>query len=392
MRHKTQLFNGAEDDHYHTRLQHTIEVEEIALSIAKRINEGHKAQLCSLDRISKISLLHDIGHTPFGHAGERALHEMVSGQGGKAFNLPSFMDMGIAIGFKHNLNSGLLYSESVNYKDIDFEVLDGIVKHSGLFYKKEDNLDYGFEYIFQGKSEYSDSNPLTIEGFIVKYADEIAQICSDYLDISQGAGIADSEVMKWDPYVRLNCDGSQKRVNARKAANYLIDLFVKCLKINKQGCEFSKSDFIDSISSFDITRSAFIKSNQKIKQYDEEKKKIIKKLFAEYYVKPEKMSPDFFDDFVYRAKRIKYTNGNFFHNNVEILKGNNPKNVINCVKRVENSLCTSDKFNKLSGNIKKSYRSFLKIYIRSIAVHISKMTDNYANHKYKELFDNDAAI
>ena len=113
MRHKTQLYNGNVDDHYHTRLQHTLEVEEIAIRMAQTISATMNNVSFDLSKISTMALLHDIGHTPFGHAGERALYEIVSGKCSKEYDLPDFKKKKLAIGFKHNLNSGLLYIESI---------------------------------------------------------------------------------------------------------------------------------------------------------------------------------------------------------------------------------------------------------------------------------------
>ena len=71
LKHKTQVFLAPESDHYRTRLTHTLEVSQIARTIARalRLNE---------DLTEAIALGHDLGHTPFGHAGERALQELAS--------------------------------------------------------------------------------------------------------------------------------------------------------------------------------------------------------------------------------------------------------------------------------------------------------------------------
>jgi dGTPase len=80
LEYKTQVFVNHEGDHYRTRLTHTLEVEQIAVSIARvlRVNE---------DLVQAIALAHDIGHPPFGHAGEDALRELMAGHGGFDHNL-----------------------------------------------------------------------------------------------------------------------------------------------------------------------------------------------------------------------------------------------------------------------------------------------------------------
>ncbi len=142
LKHKTQVFLAPTGDHYRTRLTHTLEVSQIARTISRglRLNE---------DLTEAIALGHDLGHTPFGHAGERALNEVYPG------------------GFKH-------YEQSLRVVDViekngqglnlTFEVRDGIVCHT------------------TGKEAD------TLEGRIVKYADHIAYINHD-IDDAERAGI-----------------------------------------------------------------------------------------------------------------------------------------------------------------------------------------------------------
>ena len=108
LKHKTQVFIAPGGDHYRTRLTHTLEVNQIARTIAR-------ALCLNEDLTEAISLGHDLGHTPFGHAGERALNEVLDG------------------GFRH-------YEQSVRVCDsleksgeglnLTYEVLDGIVCHT----------------------------------------------------------------------------------------------------------------------------------------------------------------------------------------------------------------------------------------------------------------------
>lgn len=138
LKHKTQVYISPEGDHYRTRLTHTLEVSQIARTVAKalRLNE---------DLTEAISLGHDLGHTPFGHAGERALNDVVSFE------------------FKHNQQS-LRVVERLENMNLTFEVRDGIVHHSDKVL------------------------PLTLEGMTVRYADRIAYINHD-IDDSIRAGV-----------------------------------------------------------------------------------------------------------------------------------------------------------------------------------------------------------
>ncbi len=150
LKHKTQVFLSPEGDHYRTRLTHTLEVSQIARTIARalRLNE---------DLTEAVALGHDLGHTPFGHAGERALDGIMKGHGG----------------FKH-------YRQSVRVVDklekngqglnLTFEVRNGIACHT------------------EGKEAE------TLEGRIVRLADRIAYINHDIDDAERAGVIKESDI------------------------------------------------------------------------------------------------------------------------------------------------------------------------------------------------------
>ena len=146
LKHKTQVFLSPEGDHYRTRLTHTLEVSQIARTIARgmQLNE---------DLTEAIALGHDLGHTPFGHAGERALSEAA----GREFN--------------HNEQSlRILRRLEKDGKGLNLtrEVLDGVLCHTGP--KQAD----------------------TPEGQIVRYADRIAYINHD-IDDAIRAGVLSAD-------------------------------------------------------------------------------------------------------------------------------------------------------------------------------------------------------
>jgi dGTPase len=146
LKHKTQVFLSPYGDHYRTRLTHTLEVSQIARTIAKalRLNE---------DLTEAIALGHDLGHTPFGHAGEKVLDELLEG------------------GFSHSQQS-LRVVEKLEYEgkglNLTFEVRDGISRHS------------------KGMGEILNTNsremPQTLEGQIVRVSDVIAYVNHDVDD------------------------------------------------------------------------------------------------------------------------------------------------------------------------------------------------------------------
>lgn len=136
LKHKTQVFISPGGDHFRTRLTHTLEVSQIARTIAR--------SLClNEDLVEAIALGHDLGHTPFGHAGESVLADLLTG------------------GFKHNEQSLRIVEVLENNGrglNLTVEVRDGILNHTGP------------------------DLPMTLEGQIVKIADRIAYVNHDIDD------------------------------------------------------------------------------------------------------------------------------------------------------------------------------------------------------------------
>jgi dGTPase len=158
LKYKTQVFLSPEGDHYRTRLTHTLEVSQVARTMARalRLNE---------DLTEAIALGHDLGHTPFGHAGERVLAEL----------LPA--------GF-HHVNQSLRVVEVLE-KDgsglnLSWEVRDGILRHSKG------------RGVLSGQD--SESLPATLEGQLVRLSDVIAYVNHDLDDAIRGGLINSHDV------------------------------------------------------------------------------------------------------------------------------------------------------------------------------------------------------
>ena len=233
MQDKTQLFYSNKGDHYRTRLTHTLEVYSIALEIARHIakknekqckqaqNESGKSntipKFVSDDRlIAAIALGHDVGHTPFGHVGERVLSAILEGKD----NLGGLIvdDTFDNHCFKHNINSYRILNQFKTPDGVvrlSWQVLDGVLKHtevckdpskclhlssanqndpyllqknllSGKLKTMADEVAPNSPYTYQTKFEYNKYNvALTLEGQIVAIADEIAQRVSDFDDAAR---------------------------------------------------------------------------------------------------------------------------------------------------------------------------------------------------------------
>ncbi|KAJ6644858.1 Arginine--tRNA ligase [Pseudolycoriella hygida] len=183
LQYKTQVFINHEGDHYRNRLTHSIEVATVARSISNTLN-------LSSDLAEVVALAHDLGHTPFGHAGEVALNECMKNFGG----------------FSHNAHSlKILTKLEKRYAAYDglnltWEVLEGIVKHNGPV--RTNIPDYVLEYNRQNDLDLS--NYSSAEAQIASLADDISYISHD-LEDSIGAKIIDfnhlSEIKFIDQYI-----------------------------------------------------------------------------------------------------------------------------------------------------------------------------------------------
>ena len=168
LKHKTQVFISPEGDHYRTRLTHTLEVSGIARTAARALQLNE-------DLAEAIALGHDLGHTPFGHAGESVLDEWLRGLG-----------LG---GFQHNQQSARVVEVLENDGqglNLTWEVVDGIRHHSG-----------------------DEAHPATLEAQIVHLADRIAYVNHD-IDDALRAGLITMADLPPGPVALLGQTGSER--------------------------------------------------------------------------------------------------------------------------------------------------------------------------------------
>ena len=173
LKHKTQVFLQPEGDHYRTRLTHTLEVSRIARTFARALELNE-------DLAEAISLGHDLGHTPFGHAGERALDDILRDRGG----------------FRH-------YEQSLRVVDIlekegcglnlTWEVRNGILRHT------------------------TDPLAATLEGQAVRLADRVAYVNHDIDEFGHRIFRMRRQVAFWRRvYVRTGCKGRNRKPGVHK--------------------------------------------------------------------------------------------------------------------------------------------------------------------------------
>ena len=233
--HKTQVFISPEGDHYRTRLTHTLEVAQIARTIAVALNLNE-------DLTEAIALGHDLGHTPFGHTGEDALNQL----------LPD--------GFRHNEQSVRVVEHLENDGhglNLTFEVIDGILNHRTV------------------------CQPATLEGQIVRISDKIAYMNHDVDDAIRAKILAPDDL---PPIAGIGGIGSTP---AKR-----IDFMVRNLIENSIGQ--STIDFTPDIKGKVKTLRAFLRervyANQRLHERERSKiETMLHLLFKHYVTNPDKL-------------------------------------------------------------------------------------------------------
>ena len=290
LEYKTQVFVNHEGDYYRTRLTHTIEVVQIARSIARplRLNE---------DLTEAIALAHDIGHTPFGHSGEEILNVLMK-------------DLG---GFEHNLQGLRVVDElEKRYHDfcglnLSYETREGIIKHKTEYDTPMQKYTHEFP---------TEESP-TLETQVVNIADEIAYNSHD-LDDGLKSGIITLEQLNNVPIWKeiysqfsKSLETGDREIVKKRTIRYLIGIQIKDV------IENSANKLADlKISSLDDVRKnprilsfskEMEKKNRILKDYlyknlykhyrvikmADKAKRFIKNLFEVYLKNPAQLPPDF---------------------------------------------------------------------------------------------------
>ena len=294
LKHKTQVFVNTEGDHYRTRITHSMEVAQIARSIARCLNLNE-------DLSETLSLAHDLGHTPFGHAGEDSLNECMEEHGGFDHNLQTLRIV-MFLENKYLKFSGL---------NLSIETLEGLLKHNGPV----ENLALVDELIGVNKfKNMIDFNTYpSLEAQISAISDDIAYNNHDIQDginanLFRLEELVDIDFFK-DIYRKY-----KKKINKHnyKIATYQIvrdsidfmikDLITntkKNLSLNKvknnndiNGTSFLMVDFSDKVKESEDEIRYFLKmkmyNNKDVLKKNNEGKSIIKRLFNKIKKNPRK--------------------------------------------------------------------------------------------------------
>ncbi len=433
---KTQVFSSSKGDHYRIRMTHTMIVCQIARSISDALK-------LNTSLTEAIALGHDLGHTPFGHVGERTLNDILNSK-----------DKSVG-GFKHNYQGLRVVSKLENqYTDIDgldlsYQVLDGIYKHTSAaddvcLEKLIDDEDL-IHYISQS------SQAVTLEGQVVAVADEIAQRSHDiddaitsklltleefnnYLELNKFKNLKDKidEVENRLDNENIKIISDKTELISAQISSAIIKFFIKDvideskLRIKdfkenngeKLGTPYIISEKLISFSKDGericdylekVVNNSIITSNE-VSTTDQNSKLIIEALFKAYLNDPKllhtgtkkRIYADFFNKYDKGIKNlIPLTESNYkaltkeFNNIIacdpDIIKTKKAKEQEDDETEKEK---TEEKENTDSSNnedIKEpteEYKLKYKILLRNICDFIAGMTDTYALNEYKKIYQN----
>ena len=294
LKHKTQVFVNTEGDHYRTRLTHSMEVSQISRTIARALNLNE-------DLCETLSLAHDMGHTPFGHVGEKILDDCMENYGG----------------FDHNIQTlrivTVLEEKYYNFKGLNLtiEALEGLIKHNGPLYDT-----VGFNKIlglntFKNKINFKKFPYL--ESQVSSISDDIAY---NNHDIEDGirANLFTFNKIAEIPFFKIIFNKHNKNIKKfrkeliisqviRESINYMVTDIIENTKknINKYKiksldniyicnkpivCFSSKMNEVDRQIKFFLNYNMY--NNKYVLQKTNEGKKIIKNLFNNLNKNPKK--------------------------------------------------------------------------------------------------------
>ena len=329
LKHKTQVFVNTTGDHFRTRITHSLEVSQIARTLSKFFNLNE-------DLSETLSLAHDLGHTPFGHAGEIALNNCMEKFGG----------------FDHNIQTlriiTILENRYYNFRglNLSFETLDGLIKHNGPvnnLIKINSILGKNF---FKDKINFQ--NNTSLEAQIASISDDIAYNSHD-LEDGLKSNLFNLNDLKNIPILNKIISKHKKKIK-----KYSIDLIIRqiireiinamvtdVIKNTKKNIKLNK---IKNLHDVYQSKKLIVSFSNKMKNFDTKIKSFLKK----------KM-------YFHKSVNIKTNYGKKIIKNLFLLIKKNPKKYVNISKYKNYSL------------------------ERIICDYIAGMTDRYAINLYKKI-------
>lgn len=446
LNNKTQLFSSNSGDHYRNRLTHTLEVVNISKNIAVQIEaflQSHFKKILKHKKVLSMELLeaiaygHDLGHTPFGHIGERTLQNILKRKddlGGLIFDSKKITTNEEILNewkkniiktsfFKHNVNSLELLIENNIF---DWRILDGVLKHTNISFTKEENVPVDnlnwlkqklskvndkklYDIYFSDRKNFVSNIPLTLEAQIVAISDEIAQVYSDLDDT-----LRYNKLLKLSKMLNIKGKFSMEKTNELVLVEIkeilikdVIEHFKELILCNHPNV--TNQEELSSIFSFlKINYFVFKKeNNENEEKLKEEYSKLgnskmdlsIKSAFykvcfinflkSKYSLKSEKvrMSDAKAKHIIRQLFKAYYNSPDFLNDKIiEFIKNEyytlsktRPK------KKFEDII---QEMKNINSQFVTDYNIFIigNSYMKAIANYIAKMTDDYALMEYKKIY------
>lgn len=420
---KAQIFTSAKGDHYRTRMTHTMEVAQIARSIANSLG-------LNIDLTEAIALGHDLGHTPFGHQGERTLQDILNGK--VDVGLPRTKEKNVYGGFKHNFQSvrvlNCLEEKYVEYEglDVSYQMLEGVLKHTG-YRQRNCNLCTLKEcprsccdletFLGVGDPEklYMDIGiPTTLEAQVVEVADEIAQRSHD-VDDAMSAGMMDYEQLEkflgaeqMKPLRDIICRSYQEVEAAKREyvskeqmicarvisdiVNYLVndviaeskmrmgsfeadELYQKNHRFSKRLVWFTESG-AEVCSLLEKMVKKLVIGSPEVAKFDYNAANIVSTLFKTYYHNPRLLHTG-------TLQRIAIEIHRETEECIDLAHGE-PAEVMEAFEEITGDFPENER-SEWDEREKKAWKKHV-VLVRNIVDYIAGMTDSYARNEYRSFY------
>lgn len=425
---KAQIFGSEKGDYFRTRMTHSLEVNQISKAIAYALR-------LNLDLTEAIALGHDLGHTPFGHQGERTLDQILAGE----------IEVGISAteqmfkkrcfgGFKHNYQSArILTVLEEKYKgfpglNVSVQVIEGVLKHTKLKPDKIDIQDFlSKEYLEKINIDYEKKLQIcsSLEGQVVAIADEIAQRGHD-VDDALTSGVMTIEELQ-DRLTINKCDTlhekiekeiadiesaerliiDKKELKTARIVSVIINYFIQsaidfslqqiekygsldCVELDNKIKMIQLEPEAEKVSEYleKVVQKKVI-CNFEVARADYNASMIVQTLFEKYYKNPRLLHSGTIHKIfleTLRHENIEVSNSAISLNDVSIEIANKEIADITTAK-LDGDIIIPYLDNKDNSSSDKNIILFEKrrILIRAIVDYIAGMTDGYAVEEYEKL-------
>jgi len=424
---KAQIFSAEKGDYYRTRMTHSLEVNQIAKAISFALH-------LNIDLTEAIALGHDLGHTPFGHQGERTLDDILSGNLNIGIVSDELLKARCFGGFKHNYQSARILTRLeeayTRYPglNVSVQVIEGVLKHTKIKPKEISLKDFlSEEYINRMAIDYNSDEQIcsSLEGQVVAIADEIAQRGHD-VDDALTSGIMSieeftdrlkiSKCNQLDEKIKdemQEIENSERLIADKKAlqiarivsciVNYLITTTIEHSKkimdsnialgqitLNNSVKMIEFSPEVEKVNSYlDRVVQKKVICNNEVARADYNASMIVKTLFEKYYSNPRLLHEGtihkiFVETLMHRNELVSNSAINLNDGSIKLI---NDEIKEMTTAPIDKSIIDGHLENVNNTRKEKDIIVFekRKILIRAIIDYIAGMTDGYALEEFDKL-------